>query len=163
MINKSKLWFLTLSSIILVLAVYYIAIPSPATSLVFSSNNKENTSEIEITESEALTAMRITKDEEDLATMQTLQEVLLDSTKSVEEKNDAYEKIKYLNANKSLEEKLEKDIYNSFKLNSFVSINENNLKVVVANKEKSVGTANDIIKYINNSTDQNYYVSVKFE
>lgn len=163
MINKSKLWFLTLSSIILVLAIYYIAIPSPATSLVFSSDNSKNEEKIEISESEALTAMRITKDEEDLATMQTLQEVLLDSTKTLEEKNDAYEKIKYLNANKSLEEKLENDINNNFKLSSFVSINENNLKVVVANKEKSVSVANDIISYVNTSTDESYYVTVKFE
>ena len=163
MINKSKLWFLTLSSIILVLAVYYIAIPNPTTSLVFSSGNSSKGPDIEISESEALTAMRITKDEEDLQTIQTLQEILLDSTKSVEEKNDAYEKIKYLNSNKSLEEKLEKDIYNNFKFSAFVSINENNLKVVIANKNKSVEIANNIIKYINTQTDQNYYVSVKFE
>lgn len=163
MINKSKLWFLTLSSIILVLAIYYIAIPGNNVSLVFSSNNASSGADIEISESESLTAMRIMKDEEDLATIQTLQEILLDTTKSIEEKNNAYEKIKYLNANKSLEEKLEKDIYNNFKFSSFVSINENNLKVVIANKEKSVKTANDIIKYVNNQTDQSYYVSVKFE
>lgn len=163
MINKSKLWFLTLSSIILVLAIYYIAIPNPTTSLVFSSNNNEPQEMIEIKESEALTAMRITKDEEDLAAIQTLQEVLLDSTKSLEEKNDAYEQIKYLNANKSLEEKLENDINSKFKLNSFVSINEKNLKIVVANKEKSVSTANDIISFVNSCTDEAYYVTVKFE
>jgi len=114
MINKSKLWFLTLSGIILVLAVYYVALPGPATYSVFSSNSeKRETENIKISESEALTAMRITKDEEDLATMQTLQEILLDSTKTLDEKNDAYEKIKYLNSNKSLEEKLEKSILQS--------------------------------------------------
>ena len=163
MINKSKLWFLTLSSIILVLAVYYIAIPSPATSLVSSSNNKEDSPEIEISESESLTAMRITKDEEDEEIIQTLQEILLDSTKTLEEKNDAYEKIKYLNSNKSLEEKLEKAILEKFKYSSFVSINDNNLKVVIANKEKSVEIANNIITFVNSETEYSYYVSVKFD
>ena len=162
MINKSKLWFLTLSSIILVLAVYYIAIPSPATSSVFSSKNANNTEEIEIEESEALTAMRITKDEENLQAIQTLQEVLLDSSKSLEEKNNAYEQIKYLNANKSLEDKLEKDIYENYKYNSFVSINDNNLKVI-ANKDKSIEVANELIAFVNTKTDRSYYVSVKFD
>ena len=164
MINKSKLWFLTLSGIILVLAVYYVALPGPATYSVFSSNSeKRETENIKISESEALTEMRITKDEEDLATMQTLQEILLDSTKTLDEKNDAYEKIKYLNSNKSLEEKLEKSINDNFKVNSFVSISDKNLKVVVANKEKSVTTANDIISFVSATTDGTYYVTVKFE
>ncbi|MCX4248355.1 MAG: SpoIIIAH-like family protein [Bacilli bacterium] len=165
MINKSKLWFLTLSCIILVLAVYYVAIPGPATTSVFSTNKNEEYKEadVKITESEALTAMRINKDEEDAATIQTLQEILLDSNKSLQEKNDAYEQIKFLNSNKSLEEKLEKSVNDNFKINSFISINDKNLKVVIANKEKSVTVANDIISFINATTDASYYVTVKFE
>ena len=73
------------------------------------------------------------------------------------------EKIKYLNSNKSLEEKLEKSINDNFKVNSFVSISDKNLKVVVANKEKSVTTANDIISFVSATTDGTYYVTVKFE
>ena len=45
MINKSKLWFLTLSGIILVLAVYYVALPGPATYSVFSSNSEKRETE----------------------------------------------------------------------------------------------------------------------
>lgn len=164
MINKSKLWFLTLSSIILVLAVYYVAIPGPTSASVFSSSKDVQEEEtIKITESEAITAMRISKDEENEKTIQTLQEVLLDSTKSLEEKNDAYEKIKFLNSNKISEEKLEKSINDNFKVNSFVSISDKNLKVVIANKEKSVSIANDIIAFVNATTEESYYVTVKFE
>lgn len=164
MINKSKLWFLTLSSIILVLAVYYIAIPGPTVASVFSTNKDNDHEEvIKITESEAITAMRISKDEENEKTLQTLQEVLLDSTKTLEEKNDAYEQIKFLNSNKYSEEKLEKSINDNFKVNSFVTIKDKNLKVVIANKEKSLSTANDIISFVNATLDQSYYVTVKFE
>ena len=163
MINKSKLWLLTLSSIILVLAIYYIAIPTSTSSLVFSSNNENKQEEIDIKESEALTAMRISKDEEDLEVLQTLQEILLDSTKTLEEKNEAYEKIKYLNSNKSLEGKIEQEINSKFKISAFVSIKDNNLRVVVANKEKSVEIANNIISHVNTATDKAYYVTVKFE
>lgn len=163
MINKSKLWFLTLSSIILVLAVYYIAIPGNTTSLVFSNVETKENVPVSIEESEVLTAMRVTKEEEDLNKVQTLQEILLDSSKTVDEKNEAYEQIKYLNANKSLEEKLESEINNEYKINCFVAISENNIKVVIANMEKSAETANNIISYINGATDSSYYVTVKFE
>ena len=163
MINKSKLWFLTLSSIILVLAVYYIAIPGNTASLVFSNLETKENAEVKIEESEVLTAMRVTKDEEDLNKVQTLQEILLDSSKSVDEKNEAYEQIKYLNANKSLEEKLETDINSKYNINCFVAISEDNVKVVVADMEKSVETANNIISFVNSTTDSNYYVTVKFE
>ncbi len=163
MINKNKLWFLTLSSIILVLAIYYIAIPGNTTSLVFSNVPQKENVDIKIEESEVLTAMRVTQDEEDFNTIQTLQEILLDTSKSVDEKNQAYEQIKFLNSNKSLEEKLEKEINDNFKIDSFVSIKENKIKVVVASKEKSANLANNIITYVNKTTESNYYVTVKFE
>lgn len=164
MINKSKLWFLTLSSIILVLAVYYVAIPGEVTTSVFSTNKEVNEGEtIQITESEIITAMRISKDEENEKTIQTLQEVLFDSTKTLEEKNEAYEQIKFLNSNKYSEEKLESSINDNFKVNSFVTINDKNLKVVIADKEKSVTLANDIISFVNATTEESYYVTVKFE
>lgn len=162
MINKSKLWFLTLSSIILVLAIYYIAIPQDSTNMVFSSNNNSKI-ETTIEESEALTAMRITKEEEHLESIQTLQEILLDGTKTVDEKNEAYEQIKYLNTSKSIEEKLEKEINSNFSINSFVQIKDNTIKVVIANGEESYKIANEIINYVNKETDNSYYVTIKFE
>lgn len=162
MINKSKLWFLTLSSIILVLAVYYIAIPQDSTDMVFSSNtNSGITTTIE--ESEALTAMRITKEEEHLESIQTLQEILLDGTKTIDEKNEAYEQIKYLNTSKSIEEKLEKEINKSFSINCFVQIKDSTIKVVIANADESYKLANDIITYVNKETNNSYFVTIKFE
>lgn len=86
MINKTNLWFLTLSSIILVLAVYYIAIPSENLSTVFSPTNTSNPIESTVEESEVLTAMRVTKEEELLDSIQTLQEVLLNNSSTLDEK-----------------------------------------------------------------------------
>ena len=81
MINKTNLWFLTLSSIILVLAIYYIAIPGEETNLVFSSKPTEEVVVAKIEESEILTAMRVSKEEQHLDSLQLLQEILLDSKK----------------------------------------------------------------------------------
>lgn len=163
MINKSNLWFLTLSSIILVLAIYYIGGPVETTDMVFSATTGNN-EEITITEeSEALTAMRVTKEEDDLETIKVLQEVLLNSKSTVEEKNDAYEEIMVLNNVKSLEEKIEESLNSKYSISSFVDITDNKLKVVIANKKASYELANNIISYINKELEDDFYVTVKFE
>lgn len=165
MINKSKLWFLTLSSIILVLAIYYIAIPNDNELLVFNnvSDNQNVQSETTIKESEIITAMRVQKEEEHLESTRLLQEILLSSSKSVQEKNDAYEQIKNLNNNKSIEEKMENELNKEFEINCFVQIKDDKIKIVIANKKESTSLANDIIVHVNNKLDNNYYCTVKFE
>lgn len=165
MINKSKLWFLTLSSIILVLAIYYIAIPNNNEMLVFNnvSDNNEVQGETTIEESEIITAMRVEKEEEHLESTKLLQEILLSSSKSVQEKNEAYEQIKNLNNNKSIEEKLEKELNEKFKINTFVQIKEDKIKIVIANKKESASFANEIIVYVNAKLENKYYCTVKFE
>ena len=42
MINKKNLWFLTLTSIILVLAIYYVTMPLGNDNMVLNSNNNNN-------------------------------------------------------------------------------------------------------------------------
>ena len=166
MINKKNLWFLTLTSIILVLAIYYVTMPLGNDNMVLNSNNNNNTEKevmVNIEESEALTAARIEKQEQDLNEVKKLQEILLSEDKTIDEKNDAYEQIKYLNASKSIEEKLEKNINSNFELTSFVSIKNNTIKVTVANKEDSLDLANEIITLVNKETNNDYYVTIKFE
>ena len=157
MINKKNLWFLTLTSIILVLAIYYVTMPLGNDNMVLNSNNNNNTEKevmVNIEESEALTAARIEKQEQDLNEVKKLQEILLSEDKTIDEKNEAYEQI---------EEKLEKDINSGFELTSFVSIKNNTIKVTVANKEDSLDLANKIITLVNKETNNDYYVTVKFE
>ena len=75
MINKQKLWFLTLFSLILVLAVYYIALPdSSLSNLIESENSKSNTSLVSTNSDDALATLRIEDDEKILAQMAELQE-----------------------------------------------------------------------------------------
>lgn len=163
MINKSNLWFLTLSSIILVLAIYYIAIPGDTVQSVFSANENNNSVVTSIEESEIITAMRVSKEEELLESMQNLQEILLSDSSTIEEKNDAYEQIQHLNSNKASEEKLESIINDTYSVKSFVQIKDTTIKVVIANKDDSYELANNIINTVNSELDGTYYVTVKFE
>lgn len=163
MINKKNLWFLTLTSIILVLAIYYVTMPLGNDTYVSSNVDGDKEVMVNIEESEALTAARIEKQEQDLTEIKKLQEILLSNDKTVDEKNEAYEQIKYINVSKSNEEKLEKNINSNFEVTSFVQIKDNTIKVVIANKEDSLELANKIISLVNKETNNEFYVTVKFE
>ena len=83
MINKQSLWFLTLFSIILVLSVYYVAMPNNTLATI-----KENDTEVQtinINNSDALAALRVQNDEEIESTMQELQSILLNEKTTLEE------------------------------------------------------------------------------
>ena len=123
MINKQNMWFLTLVSLILVLSVYYITMPNDLFSQVASTEEKSNKNEKvkeTVEEISSLTAMRVSLEEERQGMMDDLQEQLTSYTISSEEKNNAYEQLKYLNTLQSKEEELEKQIKKELKLDSFV-------------------------------------------
>ena len=166
MINKKSLWFLTLFSLILVLSIYYITMPSE---LLLTGNNISNNEEsdneptINIEESDLLVALRVESDEEMSKEIKELELILTNADSSVEEKNNAYEKIKNLNSNRSEEEKLETQIKETHKLESFVKIKGNNISVIVNSKEHSNTIANNIMRTIQSNYEESKYITVKFQ
>ena len=161
MINKQGLWFLTLFSIILVLAVYYIAMPN--NTLATIKENNDNIETLNIKETDSLTALRVQNDEEIETTMNELQNVLLNETTTLEEKNTAYEKIQNINTNKGKEQMIEKLINDSFQLQSFVKINNDNIKITISKKDLDAKLANDIIRKIQEQFANKMYITVKFQ
>ena len=100
MINKQNLWFLTLFSLILVLSVYYITMPNDL--LVSNVENKVTTkskgkTSTKVEQTNSLVAMRVSLEEERQEEMVSLQEKLTNEKTTTEEKNNAYEQLKYLN------------------------------------------------------------------
>ena len=167
MINKKNLWFLTLFSLILVLSVYYITMPSELlltknSSYLKEKNNTKKTS-IEIKESELLTTMRVSSDEKLDKEISSLKQVLSDSKSSVEEKNKAFDKIKLLNENKTKEKDLETKIEEIHKLKSFVKIEDNNVKVIINSDKQSIELANKIMRTVNEYLENNINVTVEFK
>ena len=164
MINKQKLWFLTLFSIILVLAVYYIALPEASLSnLIESENSKSNTSSIVTEDNDSLSALRVEDDEMVLAQMEELQKSLLDEKTDAEEKNNAYEKLKNINLNKGKEDSLETLILNTFNLKSFIKIKDDQINVTISSKDSSYKNANDIIRTIQKEFKEKKYITVKYQ
>ena len=135
MINKQKLWFLTLFSIILVLAVYYTRLPESSLSKIIESENKTSSAgSVEITPDDALATLRIADEEEVLSQMSALQETLLDEKTNADDKNNAFEKLKNININKGKEDALETLILKTYNLKSFIKIKDDQINVTISSK-----------------------------
>ena len=162
MINKQNMWFITLFSLILVLTIYYVTMPDNLLKKI-SNPNEESKEVVNINESEILTALRVADDETVIKEMNSLQEILLDDTKSSEEKSNAYDSLKELNLNKGKEQNLEQKILETYNLKCFIKIKNDQIKVVVASTKHDSKLANNIIKTIQKSYDKQMYITVKFE
>ena len=168
MINKRNLWFLTLFSLILVLSVYYVTMPSELLvsnngNYVMETSKEEDDVVVSTTSSSILTALRIEAEEKVSAELDELQSILVDSNASSDDKNNAYEKIKSINNLRNEEEKLEKEIMDSYSLKSFVKIDGDQIRVVVESSNHDSGVANNIIRLIQQNYDTDKYISVKFQ
>lgn len=163
MINKQSLWFLTLLTLVLVLGVYYVTMPSE---LLKSKNVLESVSkeiEVNVTESDKLVALRVERDEKLETTMKELQTVLTSASTSAEEKNSAFEELKLLNLTKGKEEELENKLLDEYKIKSFVEVSGDQIKVVVNSGEHNPTLANNIMRTIQKEYDKKMYITVKFE
>lgn len=164
MINKKNLWFLTLFSLILVLSVYYITMPSELLiGTEFETKKETQTEEVSVEESEILVALRVEKEEQEEKEIEELKTILTNSDKTVEEKNNAFEKIKSINSKKSEEEKLENKIKDNFNLEAFVKIDGDQIRIVIASDSHDTELANKIMRCIQEEYDKKMYISVKFQ
>ncbi len=163
MINKQGLWFLTLFSIILVLTVYYVAMPSNTLATLKENVTKGEDTVINVEESDALAALRVEKDTEVETTMNELQQILLNEKSTLDEKNQAYEKMKNITTNKGKEEEIENIIRDEFSYQSFVKINNDTISITISNKTHDIDIANKIIRRIMSMYSEKMYVTVKFQ
>ena len=172
MINKQNLWFLTLFSLILVLSVYYITMPNDLLIASNSTNTKEEVTDDNKTDSEdqgtisqadSLTALRVSLDEERDKEKEELKTTMTNEDATTDEKNNAYEQLKYLSVIEGEEEKLEKLIKKEYKIDSFVKVDSNTITVVAAKKKHDVTLANNIMRTIQGEYDTKKTITVKFE
>ena len=160
MINKKSIWFLTLFSLILVLSIYYITMPSELLLTTKENYNqqketKETEEETKVTmkESDLLTSLRVEANDEMVKEMDELKAILTSKDASSEEKNNAFDRMKELNSVRGKEETLEKKIKDEFKLDSFVKIDGNQIRVVVHIETLDKKTANNIMRSIQSNFD----------
>ena len=175
MVNKQGLWFLTLTSLALVLSVYYITMPNE---LLLTNNSSyvnkeekknEETKEVDaqnntvIEESDLITSMRVELDQERALQLEELKEKLSDTNLTVDEKNEVYEDLRQISEINSQEETLEKKIKNEFKLNGFVKIKDDMIDVVIDSSNHDKSLAVNIMKSLQEEFTDKMYISVSFK
>ena len=163
MINKQGIWLLTLFSLILVLSVYYITMPSEflaSASKNVSENNKEVT---KVKESEIISTLKVENEEERNEKISELQTILTKDGYKKKKKNNAYEELKTINIIKGKEEEISSKIKEQYNLENFVKIKDDQVRVVIIKNEHDSKLANDIMNLVQKNFDSKMYISIKFQ
>ena len=158
--NKQNLWFLTLFSLILVLGVYYITLPSE----IFnneSTNEVSSKVDIDVSEADKLLALRVERDEKLNTVMSELQDKIINS-KDSEEKNNYFEELQKINLSKGKETYLEDKIQNDLKVNSLVEINNDNITITIAALEHNTSIVSEIMKCVQEEFEEDKNIIIKF-
>lgn len=158
MIKKKNLWFLTLFSLVLVLSVYYVTMPSEL--LEKGLTPKE---EIKITQTSIIETLKIEDNVSTLDEINTHKQIISNENSTTEDKNKAFDAIKLINQISSQEELLEEKIKINYDLNSFVKIENDNIKVTVESENHSNQLANNIMRTIQENFDTKKYISINFK
>ena len=127
-----------------------------------NANYNETTNKEEKNETTYLVSLKLEKESNLQKEMEALQIILMDNRKTISEKNDAYNKIKDLNSNKALEEKLESLIKEKHNLEAYIKIKGDQIEVIVNSSDKSTTLANNIMRSIQENFKEEKYITVKF-
>lgn len=170
MINKQGLIFLTLTSLILVLSVYYVTMPNElllTTNGSYLNNISTNgegviKEEVTIKNSNVVEAMKSVLEMERQKKLEELNDKLIDKTLSAEEKNNVYEEIKSLNKIETMENDIEDKIKKEFGYNSFVKVKDDVIEITVNSEKHDTNLAVKIMTLIEKDY-KNMYISVSFK
>lgn len=165
MIKKQNIWFLTLFSLILVLGVYYLTIPNDLLEKVNTKIQSDEAKAVveEVTDDNALLALRVSLEEEREETKSVLKEQLTNEKLTNEEKNNVYEELKYLNEIQGKEEKIEKKLKKEYQLDCFTKIEDDEISVVCISDTHDVTLANNIMRFVQKEYKDKKNITVKFQ
>ena len=164
MINKKNIWFLTLFSLILALSAYYITMPSETLLDVY--NNLDETSENEevaVEETDIIAVYHLENEVEISKELDLLKMKLVDSKATIEEKNEAYDKMRNIENNKTTAFEIEDQLEQEVGYKSFVKILDDKIVVNVKSSKYDVSLANKIMQIVQKNFKETKYITVKFE
>lgn len=171
MINKQGLIFLTLTSLILVLSVYYVTMP---TELLLTTNSsylnnetkdeKEDTNDKKVTikSSNTIAAMKSVLNDERQDKVKELNNKLINKELSFEEKNNIYEELKSLNKFETIEEDIQRIIKDEYKLDCFVKVSDDIIEITIISDKHDTNLAAKIMTSIEKKYN-NMYISISFK
>ena len=167
-INKQGLIFLTLTSLILVLSVYYITMPTElllTNNSLYIKNSEEASKNVEdsvkVEEDNTISAMKSILNDERQEKVKELNNKLINKELSLEEKNNIYEEIKIINKLEAMEEEIERIIKEEYKLDSFVKVKDDIIEITIKNSKHD----KNLVAKIMTSIEKKYlnmYISITF-
>ena len=160
MINKNGVWFVTLFSLVLVLSIYYITMP---TELLITKEKDKVLPTVKVEESDALLSLKVSKNKDIDDEIDALKKIISSSDATIEDKNNAFERIKQLNQVRSEEDTLEDKIKTKYKLDSAVKIDNDNINVVIKSEDSNTEVANNIMRLIQENYETKKNITVKFQ
>ena len=173
MINKQGLIFLTLTSLILVLSVYYVTMPTELllttnssylknNEEVVSNNAQEGNEQVIVEEENTIKAMKTLLNDERYEKVKELNNKLINKELSIEEKNNIYEEIKVINKLEAIEEEIEQIIKKEYNLDSFVKVKDDIIEVTINSSKHDKNLVAKIMTSIEKKYN-NMYISVSFK
>lgn len=165
MINKQGLIFLTLTSLILVLSVYYVTMPTElllTTNSLYTDKDVSKDDKVSLETSNTISAMKNIHDDERKEKVKELNNKLTNKELSFEEKNNIYEEIQVISKLEIVEEDIEKIIKSEYKLDSFVKVNNDVIEVTINSKTHDKTLVAKIMSSILKKYP-NMYISISFK
>ena len=158
--NRKNLWFLTVFSLILILGVYYITLPSE---LFNAEKTKEVSSKVDVnvSEEDKLISLRVERDERVNTVMSELQDKIINSNNS-EEKNTYFDELQKINLSKGKETYLEDKLLSKLNINSLVEITGDNITVTIAALEHNTSIVSEIMKCVQEEFEDDKNIVIKF-
>ena len=92
-----------------------------------------------------------------------LKNTISDNNTKTEDKNKAFDTLKILNQISSKEALLEEKVKNNNNVDSFIKIEDDQIKVVVNSENKTTTLANQIMRTIQENFDTKQYIVVEFK
>lgn len=180
LLKKQTVWLLTMLSLVVVLSVYYITSPEPnqgnLASVEEQEENAVNEGSVEEVESEdgetiisgiasdeQFEALRLDLEVARSEMKEEYQEIVASTDLPVEQRNDAYEKMKELDSISQKEGTLETLIKTMGYDDALVRADGDKVRVTVKAKEHTATEANEIIQMVRNELGSLQAVAVTFQ
>lgn len=149
------MWFVSIFSLIVVMFTVYTTIPKLDSELP--------TTKVNVTESNIVMALKVKYEEDVLLEISNLQQIMLDETKTAEEKNNAYNELKGLNQTKAIEEQIENMITKKYNLDSFAKMKYDQIEITINSSKHSYNLANKIMNEVQALFEDKKYICIKFK
>lgn len=163
--NRQALAFLTMFSLILMLSVYYVTLPSDTTSVMSTENGEDLSDQKKPTEDEHVNDAQSLQQE---ITSKTKEEIkknsdIVSSTESNEtQKQEALETIDTLKSTQAEAEQLKAALQEAG-FNAAIEITEGTCKINVFESEDKEENAKAIMKTASEKTENKYLIEVTFK